>query len=425
MSDLYQGIDFLLAQSEISLLVIFWYMLVFEVPRYAGAFLALAIAEIFPQHEPASRRGLAIDGSRISVIIVGHNEADSIERCVRSLRDQSVQGMEIVIVSDGSTDDMASRASQLVRKGLANRALSTDLRGGKSAGMNLAIANATGDIIINADCDCSFDRFAIERIVEPFMDPEIGAASGDIVVRNRKQSLVTRFQAIEYVLTITVGKRISDSLGLVSCVSGAFGAFRLKALQQVGGMDVGGGEDLDLTMRLRAAGWRIAFIHDAICYTDAPATLWAFIRQRLRWERDSVRLRYRKHRPLMGPLSERFQPLETLHQVEYLLFSVVASVMFPLYIVWLFVHYGDFAVVILLAMQIALFGLDIAMLLLAAIIANRHVFFGNIFYLPGFAVFNGYLMRFVRLWAYIEEWTRHASINDNYVPQKVRALRRW
>ena len=425
MSDFRQGIDFLLGQSEISLLVIFWYFLIFEVPRYASAFVALALAEIFPRHEPTSQRGPVIDGSRISITIVGHNEADSIEHCVRSLRDQSIQGIEIVIVSDGSTDNMASRAAQLVSKGLVNRALSTDLRGGKSAGMNLSIANATGDIIINVDCDCSFDRFAIERIVAPFIDSEIGATCGDIVVRNSGQSLVARFQAIEYVFAITVGKRLSDALGLVSCVSGAFSAFRRTALREVRGWDVGGGEDLDLCMRLRAVGWRIAFVHDAICYTDAPATLWAFIRQRLRWERDSVRLRYRKHRPLMNPFSERFQALETVHQVEFLLFNVLAAVIFPIYIVWLFTQYGDFAIVVLLAIQIAMFGFDTVLLLLAAIITKRHVFFSNVIYLPGFAVFNGYLMRFVRLWAYAEEWMRFASINDNYVPQKVRVQKRW
>ncbi len=425
MSDFYQGIGFLLAQSEISLFLIFWYTLIFEVPRYACTFAALALAEIFPQREPTYGRGSAIDGSQISVTIVGHNEADSIERCVRSLREQSIEGIEIIIVSDGSTDDMASRAAQLVHKGLADRALSTELRGGKSAGMNLGIANSTGRIIINVDCDCSFDRFAIERIVAPFADPEIGAVSGDIVVRNQRQSLVARFQAIEYVLSITVGKRMSDALGIVSCVSGAFSAFRRESLDQVKGWDVGGGEDLDLCMRLRAVGWRIAFVHDAICYTDVPATLWAFIRQRLRWERDSVRLRYRKHRPLMGPFSEKFQGLETLHQLEFLLFNVLAAVIFPIYIVWLFLQYGDFAIVILLAMQTALFGLDIVMLLLAAIVTKRDVFFSNVMYLPGFAVFNGYLMRFVRVWAYAEEWMLYASVNDNYVPRKVRVQKRW
>ena len=200
---------------------------------------------------------LRLDGSRISVIVVGHNEAGAIERCVRALREQSVAGIEIVIVSDGSTDAMAPVVAQLVKRRLVDRSLATDLRGGKSAGMNLALTAATREFIVNVDCDCTFDRFALECICAPFEDPEIGAASGDILVSNAAQSLTARFQSIEYLLTISVGKRINDALGMVSCVSGAFGAFRATALRQVGGVDVGGGEDLDLTLRLRTAGWRI------------------------------------------------------------------------------------------------------------------------------------------------------------------------
>jgi hypothetical protein len=43
----------------------------------------------------------------------------------------------------------------------------------------------------------------------------------------------------------------------------------------------------------------------------------------------------------------------------------------------------------------------------------------------GFSLFTSYVMRFVRLWAYFEEWLLFASIHDNYVPHKVRVIRKW
>ncbi|MFP3787151.1 glycosyltransferase, partial [Burkholderia sp. SIMBA_024] len=81
--------------------------------------------------------------------------------------------------------------------------------------------------------------------------------------------------------------------------SGAFSAFRRKALDDIRGFDVGGGEDLDTTIRLRLKGWRIEYAPEAVCYTDVPTTVYQYIRQRLRWERDAIWIRYRKHVQLM------------------------------------------------------------------------------------------------------------------------------
>jgi cellulose synthase/poly-beta-1,6-N-acetylglucosamine synthase-like glycosyltransferase len=362
---------------------------------------------------------------RVSVIVVGHNEVDSLEACVRSLREQSLEGFEIVIVSDGSTDGMARLANRLVRQGFADHALSTDLRGGKSSGLNLAVRAARGDIIVNVDCDCSYDRFAIANIIAPLSDPAVGAVTGDIIPRNSHASLIARFQEIEYLMTISVGKRVGNALDQIVCVSGAFGAFRRKALNQVGGLDVGGGEDLDLTLRLRQAGWRTEFAENATCYTDVPAKAWPFIRQRFRWERDSIWLRYRKHLRLMDPRSERFRLSEAFHQWDFLLFSVAGAVIFPCYIVWLFLSYGEMALPILVAMQLGLLAADTAVLAIAAGVTGRPVFIRNLPYLLGYSVFTTYLMRTVRLLAYVEEWFLSGSRRDNYVPLRVRSTRPW
>ncbi len=361
----------------------------------------------------------------MSVIVVGHNEAETIDRCVRSLRNQSFNGFEIIIICDGSSDTMSDVATRLVRQGLADRAFATSLRGGKSSGANLAIQDCRGDIIINVDCDCSYDRFAIERLVRAFDDPAVGGACGDIRLRNGDMSLFTRFQEIEYLMTISVGKQIVGAFDQVTCLSGAFGGFRREALEMVGAFDAGGGEDLDITLRLRDCGWRTAFVPKAVCYTDVPLNLSAFVRQRLRWERDSVRLRYRKHKALMLPTDRRFNLAEALHQWEFLLFCVIGAVAFPIYMVWLFATYGDMAIVILVAMQFGLLIVDAAMLALASAITKRPVFWRHVAYLPGFSLFTSYFMRFVRLWAYVEEWLFFGSTRDNYVPQKVRIIRKW
>jgi cellulose synthase/poly-beta-1,6-N-acetylglucosamine synthase-like glycosyltransferase len=428
MSDFGLGLDFLFAQSAQSLIAIFWYTILLEIPRYGLAFVAVGLAPFAARLWPRNLlQTPCADGisNRVSVIVVGHNEAESLERCIRSLREQSLQGLEIIIVSDGSSDHMGAVAAGLVKRGLAERALATELRGGKASGVNLAIGATTGGIVVNVDCDCSFDRFALENIVKPFADPSVGAVCGDIIPRNGNGSLVARFQEIEYLYTLSVGKRIGAALNQVVCVSGAFGAFRREALDSIGAFDVGGGEDLDVTLRFRAKGWRIAFAEDAVCYTEVPDRLWPLIRQRFRWERDAIWIRFRKHWRLMDPRSSRFSLAEAFHQWDFLAFSVAGALVFPFYIIWLYASYGTFAAPILFGMQVGLFVSDMTMLAIAALVTGRPAFWRNLPYLFGFSLFTTYVMRLVRFCAYVEEWFLSGSRRDNYTPLKVRAIRKW
>ncbi|MEJ2375485.1 MAG: glycosyltransferase [Pseudolabrys sp.] len=430
MRDFDLGISFVFAQSGVSLIAIFWFTLLFDIPRYFLSFTAAGIAplaaRIFSNFD--RRRGLqgsTLPRPRISVIIVGHNEAHSVERCVRSLREQSISDLEIVVVSDGSSDRMAEVAARLAKLGLVDQALSTDLRGGKPSGLNLAIAAARGDLIVIVDCDCSFDRFAIENLVKYFNDPSVGGVSGDIVPRNGDATLTARFQEIEYLFSLSVSKRIGATLNQVVCISGAFGAFRREALECIGAFDPGGGEDLDLTLRLRAKGWVVAFAEDAICYTDVPTRLWSLIRQRLRWERDAIWVRFRKNWRPMDPRSPSFRLAEAFHQWDFIIFNVISAAIFPFYLVWLLVQYGSFALPILIAMQIGLFAIDVLMLKIACEVTGRPLFFRNLIYLFGCSIFMAYIMRGIRLSAYVEEWFLSGSRRDDYVPLKVRKVRTW
>jgi cellulose synthase/poly-beta-1,6-N-acetylglucosamine synthase-like glycosyltransferase len=414
------GLNYLLSQSETSLLSLFWFVLVFELPRYTFAFVTAAFFMERRQGSPA------IPGiGRVSVIIAGHNEEHSIERCVRSLREQSRPPDEIIVVSDGSTDAMPAKLRSLKRRGLIDQVHCTLLRAGKSAATNLAELHSTGDIIVNVDCDCSFDRYAFRHIVEPFADPKTGAVSGNLLVRNPTQSVMTSFQSIEYLISISLGKQAAQLFNQVVCVSGGFGAFRRTALASVGGFDVGGGEDLDVTLRLRNAGWRIQFAADAAGYTDVPVTLMDFTRQRLRWERDAVRLRYRKHLAVIGPFSSRFDPLELVHQIEFIVFNLIAAAAFPFYLLWLFSIYGSLAPVILFAAQSGLIVLDLLTFALAAWASPKVKSLRLLPFVVGYSVFNGIFMRFFRLTAYVQEWVFNASSGDTYNPTKVQLLRRW
>jgi cellulose synthase/poly-beta-1,6-N-acetylglucosamine synthase-like glycosyltransferase len=411
---LHDGFTYLGAQSWQSLIALFWFVILFELPRYSMIYLTAGALLPFQKPRPALTRRPCI-----SAIIAGHNEADVIERCVMALHEQSWVPDQIIVVSDGSTDAMTERLRDLLRRGLVNEIHSTQLRSGKSAALNLALTRATGDIVFNIDCDTTLDRHAIESACTPFRDPAVGAVAGNVVVRNPRRSFVAGYQSVEYLIILSLGRRSNDITNQITCASGAFSAYRREALHDVSGLDAGGGEDLDLTLRVRKAGWRVRFAADAICYTEVPETFRAFIRQRFRWERDAIRLRYRKHRDQIAPRSKLIRPLELAHQLEFLTFDVISGLALLIYLLWLFTTYGDIAPSVLVAAQVGMFGLDLLTICLAALAMPRALSVWHLIYMPAYSIMNSYFMRFVRLAAYLQEWVLDASYRDGFVPAKV------
>jgi len=414
----------LLTQLDLaSAMPMFWYMIIFELPRYTIGFAFVVALNLAPGRRLLDGdRAADVGRLKLSVVIGGHNEAGAMRACIRSLREQTRHIDEIIVVDDGSTDGMRRVLRELRAEGLISRGLCNQVRCGKVAACNLGMSIAKGDIVINLDADCSYDRDAIELLVAPFADPRVGATCGNIGVRNPGASIVAAWQAVEYLVSISLGKRLLDLLGIVACASGAFGAFRREAMLQVGILSCGPGEDLDITLRLRRSGWKIRFVADSWCLTDVPDTLAGLVRQRRRWDRDTFRIRLRKFRDAFNPGTRRFNGLETAEQLDFVLFNLMTTVSFPLYLLWLFYYYGTFAWTILLAVAIVYVALDLLAFLLANTVSRRRTpsdTLGLLIYAPSFGVFNGYFMRFVRLYAYLEEFVFRKSYRDPYVPQRV------
>jgi cellulose synthase/poly-beta-1,6-N-acetylglucosamine synthase-like glycosyltransferase len=224
-------------------------------------------------------------------------------------------------------------------------------------------------------------------------------------------------------VSISLGKQGAQVVDQVTCASGGYSAFRRVALEEIGGNDAGGGEDLDATLRLRNYGWKIRFGANSVCYTDVPATVGALVRQRFRWERDAIRLRFRKYRYELNPFDPRFKISEMLHQVEFLLFNVIGALMLPFYVLFLFMTYGSFAVVILVSMKLLLMVMDLFVFLLAAASTPHVKSMSLLPYVVAYSFYNGFFMRFMRLAAYLDEWIFKSSYLDSYVPQKVHKVR--
>jgi cellulose synthase/poly-beta-1,6-N-acetylglucosamine synthase-like glycosyltransferase/peptidoglycan/xylan/chitin deacetylase (PgdA/CDA1 family) len=267
----------------------------------------------------------------VSIIVPAYNESAGIEAAVRSLL-ASDHPVEIIVVDDGSTDGTADLVESLH---LPVRVI-RQRNAGKPAALNTGLAAATCDLVVMVDGDTVFEPDTVRTIVQPFADPRVGAVSGNAKVVNRG-GLLGRWQHIEYVVGFNLDRRLFDLAECMPTVPGAVGAFRRRALLDLGGVsDVTLAEDTDLTMALCRNGWRVVYEESAKAWTEAPASLNALWRQRYRWCYGTLQAMW-KHR---GALVQRGASgrLGRRGLVYLLLFQVLLPLLAP--VVDIFALYG-------------------------------------------------------------------------------------
>ncbi|TCB97694.1 glycosyltransferase [Micromonospora zingiberis] len=233
----------------------------------------------------------------VSVIVPAYNEKEGIAAAVRSLAGgDHPGGIEVIVVDDGSTDGTAEIAEAL---GLPNVRVVRKPNGGKPSALNTGVALARNELIVMVDGDTVFERDSVRRLVQPFADPQVGAVAGNVKVGNR-DSLIAKWQHIEYVIGFNLDRRLYESLRCMSTVPGAIGAFRRQALTYAGGMtDDTLAEDTDITMALGRAGWKVVYEETARAWTEAPTTLGQLWKQRYRWSYGTMQAMWKHRRSLL------------------------------------------------------------------------------------------------------------------------------
>jgi cellulose synthase/poly-beta-1,6-N-acetylglucosamine synthase-like glycosyltransferase/peptidoglycan/xylan/chitin deacetylase (PgdA/CDA1 family) len=241
---------------------------------------ALALARVQVRRSRRRRNGPPI-APPVSVLVPAFNEVTGIARCVSSLAASRYPGdLELIVVDDGSTDGTAAIVEGL---DLPSVRVIRQPNTGKAAALNRALAASSHEIIVTVDADTVFEPEALQRLVQRFRDPAVGAVSGNTKVGNRRR-LLGRWQHIEYVMGFNLDRRMYEVLGFMPTVPGAIGAFRRAALADIGGVSGATlAEDTDITLDVGRMGWRVIYAEDARAWTEVPTTLRALLQQRSRW----------------------------------------------------------------------------------------------------------------------------------------------
>ncbi len=272
---------------------IFFFAIALGIIRAVGM-AALAIA---PGRQPAPSPEASFH-PKVTVIIPAYNEERVIQASVQRILDSTYPYLDVVVADDGSAD----RTSEIVRAAYGDNPrvrLLTMANGGKAKALNRALAEARGQIIVALDADTQFEKQTITRLVRWFVDPRIGAVSGNAKVGNRI-NLVTRWQAVEYVTAQNIERRALTRFDAIMVVPGAVGAWRRAALEDVGGYPENTlAEDQDLTIAIQRKKWKVAYDEDAVAWTEAPESFAALAKQRFRWSYGTLQCLW-KHRKIVA-----------------------------------------------------------------------------------------------------------------------------
>jgi glycosyltransferase involved in cell wall biosynthesis len=227
--------------------------------------------------QPVAWLEFPIGSPSVSIVIPTFNGASRIGNCLQALHDQATRwDAEILVIDDGSTDNTGE-----VVRGYSNVRLITQKNAGPAAARNRGASEATGEILLFTDDDCVPTANWLDAMLEPFHDPEVVGAKG--VYRSRQKSIAARFVQIEY----EDRYRLMASFLYIDFVDTYSAAFRRERFLEMGGYDtsfpVACAEDIELSYRMSARGWKMKFAPAAVVYHTHPDTLSRYLKKKYKF----------------------------------------------------------------------------------------------------------------------------------------------
>jgi cellulose synthase/poly-beta-1,6-N-acetylglucosamine synthase-like glycosyltransferase len=353
----------------------------------------------------------------VSVLVPAYDEEPTIVESVHSLLALRYPEHEVIVVNDGSGDATLERLRDAfdlvpVRKALRVVVPTAPIRGvyvsrrhrhlwvvdkengGKADALNAGVNASRYPYVLAIDADAILEEDSLLRVVRPVVaEPDVVVATGGIVriangcrisdgrvvdVRLPKSRLAT-LQVLEYFRAFLIGRVGWSRMNALLIVSGAFGLFRRSLVEEVGGYSSETvGEDIELVVRLhrhlreRDEPYRIEFVPDPVCWTEAPETMRQLARQRRRWHRGLGETLWR-HRRLAG--NGRYGTLGTAAVPYFLLFEFLGPIVevlgLPAVVAWWLL--GDLSAVFVVAFLVVAILLGVV-LSLAALTLEEHSF---------------------------------------------------
>jgi N-acetylglucosaminyltransferase len=266
-------------------------------PYFPVAIAGLIVWSLWLYRFVLSRRARPIVSdfeTTTSVVVPSfHEDPQILMRCLESWRAQNPT--EIIVVLDTADvdtyDQLVALGDERVKPILFDHA-------GKRSALGVGIRLATSEILVLTDSDTSWTDGLLRNVQMPFADDTVGGVSTQQNVYQRTTSVWRR------IADWLVNLRYYDYVpamgraGAVPCISGRTAVYRREAVLPVLddlenefflGKRCISGDDGRLTWLVLASGWRTVHQSSARALSMFPAGFGAFVKQRVRWSRNSYR----------------------------------------------------------------------------------------------------------------------------------------
>jgi cellulose synthase/poly-beta-1,6-N-acetylglucosamine synthase-like glycosyltransferase len=214
----------------------------------------------------------------VSLVISAYNEAPVIRAKLENALslDYPAGALEIVVVSDASTDNTDKIVSQFAPRGV--RLIRFGDRRGKTAGLNRALPMLRGELVVFSDANAMYEPDALRKLARNFGDPEVGCVTGEARYLPGRQAVADVGERIYWDYEIQI-KRLETQLGSMVGGDGAIYAIRRELWQELPEDAI---NDFLNPLQIVAAGWRAVYEPAAICYEESAGNVRSEYRRRIR-----------------------------------------------------------------------------------------------------------------------------------------------
>jgi cellulose synthase/poly-beta-1,6-N-acetylglucosamine synthase-like glycosyltransferase len=236
------------------------------------------------------------DLPRVTLIISAYNEAKVIGGKLRNslALEYPRERLEILVVSDCSSDQTDEIVRSFSEHGV--KLLRMSERSGKTAGLNQAVRQASGEVLVFSDANAEYDRHAIARLVRNFSDPEVGAVTGESRYRIEEDDASTESENAYWRYELAL-KKLESALGSLVGGDGAIYAIRKSLYQELGEADL---SDFVNPLQVVQQGYRNVYEPEAFSYEGGAENFAAEFRRKVRIVNRAWRATW-KMRGLLNP----------------------------------------------------------------------------------------------------------------------------
>ncbi len=248
------------------LIYIFWISLFLLIyPYLIYPFVLNILSKLFG----ANKKLAETNGNWPSVtfIISAFNEAAVLDEKIRNTLELEypAEKLEIIVISDASDDGTDDIVKNWSKKEPRIKLVRQNERKGKSAGLNLGVAEAKGEAIVFSDANAMYKSDAIYELVKYFANPKIGYVMGAALYNDAGDNEATESEGLYWRFELFLKEMESRFYSVVGG-DGAIYAIRRELFWTLKDDDI---NDFVNPLQIVSKGYRGIFNPQAICYEDA------------------------------------------------------------------------------------------------------------------------------------------------------------